>query len=122
MVELSPSISLIIKWKQSTTSTKSQRLSGWIKKKELPKFFLQVTLFKYKNTNKLKVKDSPDQCGSAGHHHSKQNSAGSIPSKGIILGCRFRSPAGVCTRGNQLIFLSHIHVFPPFFLPPFPSL
>ena len=53
-----------------------------------------------------------------GHHPSKQKVPGSIPSRGTCLGCRF----GPWTRGNRSMFLSHLDVSLPLFLPPLPSL
>ena len=58
-----------------------------------------------------------------------QKIVGSIPGQGTYLDCRFDSqskcfwsPVQACTRGNQLIHLSHINVSLFSFLSPFPSL
>ena len=68
-----------------------------------------------------KITCCPDCCGSGGWALScEQKVAGSIPSQGT---CLVVGPVlvGACARGNRLIFLSHIHVSLPLFLPPFPS-
>ena len=51
-----------------------------------------------------------------------QKVAGLIPSQGTCLGCGPGSPVWGHMRGNQLMYLPHIDVFLPLFLPPFPSL
>ena len=51
-----------------------------------------------------------------------QNVAGSIPDQGTCLGCRFSPRSGVLGRVQEapdLMFLSHIDVSLPLFLPPF---
>ena len=54
---------------------------------------------------------------SVGHHATQQKVAGSIPSQGTYLGSGF----GLYERGNQSLFLSHMDVSKPFFLPLSPS-
>ena len=55
-----------------------------------------------------------------GHCPAKQKVSGSIPGQGASLGCGLGSCWHACER--QLVSVSHIDVFLPLFLPPFPSL
>ena len=56
-----------------------------------------------------------------GHRPEKQKVMGSIHSQGTCLSCRPGPQLGAW-RGNRSMFLSHINVSLPLFLPPFPSL
>ena len=55
------------------------------------------------------------------YHPAKRMVAGSIPGQGTCLGFRFHPQVRAPLRGNQWMFLSHIDVSLPLFLPPFPS-
>ena len=66
---------------------------------------------------------APGQCGSAGRTSShKPKSCGFSSQSGHMPGLGVQSLIGVCTGGNQLLFLCHIDVSLPLFLPLFPSL
>ena len=54
------------------------------------------------------------------HWPVNQKVTGLIPSQGTCLGHR-PDPGWGAVRGSQMIFLSHINVSLPLFLPPFPS-
>ena len=70
-----------------------------------------------------KQESFPDWCGSVGWTLSHTAKGCWLDSQsGHVPGLWTRSPVGTWEGGNQLIFLSHINVSPPFFPPPFPSL
>ena len=56
------------------------------------------------------------------HCPAKSKVTGSIPSQSTCLGCRAWSAFGAYVRSNRSMFLSHMDVSFPLFLPPFPSL
>ena len=58
---------------------------------------------------------------SGGHHSAKPKATGSIPARGTQMGCGL-VPIRVCERGNQSMFLSHMDISLPLFLPPSLSL
>ena len=62
-----------------------------------------------------------DWCGSVGWAFSRKAKVCRFDSlSGHVPGLWVWSPVGVCMRGNQLMFVSHINVSLPIFLPPFP--
>ena len=69
---------------------------------------------------KRELKSCPGQCGWVGwatackaEGHQFDSWSGRMPRLGLVAG-------GACARGNQSMFLSHIGVFLPLFLPSFP--
>ena len=69
------------------------------------------------------LKISPDQCGSVGwvlYHRAKGHQFYSWSEH--MLGLQVWSLVGAHMRGNQSMFLSHIDVSFPLFLPPSPCL
>ena len=56
-------------------------------------------------------------------HPANQKIASLVPGQGLRLDCRSGpSRLGHVRRATQLMFLSHINISPPLFLPPFPLL
>ena len=70
-----------------------------------------------------KQEKSPGQCGSVGWRSScKVKHSWLYSRSGHTPKLQVQSPVGVCTRGNQWMFLSHIDGSLPLFLLPFLSL
>ena len=106
------------------STTKQLNVHDWLIPGEKG-YFITFTLLPIycRLTYQTKEKHCHDQDGSAGCASSRKAKGHRFDSLlELVPGLQFRSWVGACVRSNWSMFLSHINVSLPLFLPRFPSL